>query len=148
MVPLISVFIEHVGIRDLNVVGCVREIMEGNLHLCSEASEGLMRKLISANIKHGQPDTLSLLSCYKQYTRRSVLYSCVWCVFLCVGVTYVSGRRARWLNILEIFLGNTITHVFPDFFIFNSQRNLAIFLNFVRQLPQSVTEARLKRTRP
>lgn len=64
VVPMI---LEHVGIQDLNVVGCVREILEGNLRACSEVSEGLIRRLMCANI--------------------------------------VYGRRARWLNIIEIFLG-------------------------------------------
>ena len=52
--------------QDLNVVSCVRQLMEGNLKVCEEVSESLIRKLIFANVKF--------------------------------------GRRARWLNILEVFL--------------------------------------------
>jgi len=66
MIPHIPLLIEHVGIRDLNVVSCVRQMMEGNLKICSEVSEHMIQKLVYANVKY--------------------------------------GRRARWLNILEIFL--------------------------------------------
>jgi len=65
MAPFIPIFMEHVGIRDLNVVGCIRAIIEGNLKICSDA-RSLIQSLIRANI------------------------------------TY--GRRARWLNCIEIFV--------------------------------------------
>jgi hypothetical protein len=71
MSHIVPLLLEHVGIQDLNVVGCVREIMEGNLRACSEVSEGLISRLLYANIEY--------------------------------------GRRARWLNIIEIFLGKLKT---------------------------------------
>ena len=63
---IIPLIIAHVGIQDLNAVGCVRAIMEGNFQLCSRADENLISLLIAANLKY--------------------------------------GRRARWLNALEVFL--------------------------------------------
>jgi hypothetical protein len=55
-----------VGIKELNAVGCVRAIMEGNLDLCTNISEALLLEIVGANVKY--------------------------------------GRRARWLDLLEIFL--------------------------------------------
>ena len=40
MIPFI---LEHVGIQDLNCVGSIRAILEGNLKACTEIPEGMIR---------------------------------------------------------------------------------------------------------
>ena len=40
---VIPFILEHVGIQDLNCVGCVREILEGNLKACTNVPESLIR---------------------------------------------------------------------------------------------------------
>ena len=57
--PLVGCILEHVGIHDLNCVGCVGEIMEGNLKACTDISESVIRylqnKAISCRISRLPP---------------------------------------------------------------------------------------------